>query len=150
MDAALRAGGTERSSRAFGLWEEGQTMEFLTQVIILALFAGAAVAIANSILDAAGISEQLKGIPVVGQYLDAILVILLVWALDLSGFIPIGRDNEFVQTVVDGIAIYSVIAMANAIRDGFAAGGVIVEGTAEGAVWELASDFDASKLEALR
>ena len=95
-------------------------MEFLTQVIILALFAGAAVGIINSILDLAGISEQLKAIPLLGQHLDAIIVILIVWALDLSGFIPIGRDNDFLQYVVDGIAIYALIAMANAIRDGFA------------------------------
>ena len=95
-------------------------MEFLTQVIILALFAGAAVGIVNSVLDLAGIGEQLKGIPLLGQHLDAIIVILIVWALDLSGFIPIGRDNDFLQYVVDGIAIYALIAMANAIRDGFA------------------------------
>lgn len=95
-------------------------MEFLTQVIILALFAGAAVGIINSVLDLAGIGEQLKAIPLLGQHLDAIIVILIVWALDLSGFIPIGRDNDFLQYVVDGIAIYALIAMANAIRDGFA------------------------------
>ena len=95
-------------------------MEFLTQVIILALFAGAAVGIINSVLDLAGIGEQLKAIPLLGQHLDAIIVILIVWALDLSGFIPIGRDNDFLQYVVDGIGIYALIAMANAIRDGFA------------------------------
>lgn len=95
-------------------------MEFLTQVIILALFAGAAVAIVNSVLDLLGINTQLRGIPLLGQHLDAIIVILIVWALDISGFIPIGRDSEFLQYVVDGIAIYALIAMANAIRDGFA------------------------------
>lgn len=95
-------------------------MEFLTQVIVLALFAGAAVAIVNSVFDLAGIGEQLKGIPFVGQHLDAIIVILLVWALDLGSIIPIGRENDFVQYVVDGVALYSVIAMATAIRDGFA------------------------------
>ena len=88
-------------------------MEFLTQVIILALFAGAAVAIVNSVLDLAGVGEMLKGIPLVGQHLDAILVILLVWALDMSQIIPIGRDNDFLQYVVDGVALYSVIAMAH-------------------------------------
>ena len=41
-------------------------------------------------------------------------------------------------------------ARADAIRDGFAAAGVIVKDTPEGAVWELSKDFDASKLEALR
>ena len=41
-------------------------------------------------------------------------------------------------------------ARADAIRDGFAAAGVVVKDTAEGAVWELAPDFDASKLEALQ
>ena len=39
---------------------------------------------------------------------------------------------------------------ADALRDGFAAAGVLVKDTAEGAVWELAADFDASKLEALK
>lgn len=95
-------------------------MEFLTQVIILALFAGAAVAIVNSVLDLAGVSDMLKGIPLVGQHLDAIIVILLVWALDMSQIIPIGRDNDFLQYVVDGVALYSVIAMAHAIKAGFA------------------------------
>ena len=96
-------------------------MEFLTQVIILALFAGAAVGIINSVLDLAGIGEQLKAIPLLGQHLDAIIVILLVWALDMSGgIVSIGRDSEFLQTVVDGISIYAVIAMAHAIRDGIA------------------------------
>ena len=41
-------------------------------------------------------------------------------------------------------------ARADAIRDGFAAAGVIVKDTAEGAVWELSPDFDPAKLEALR
>ncbi|MEM7212133.1 MAG: cysteine--tRNA ligase [Pseudomonadota bacterium] len=41
-------------------------------------------------------------------------------------------------------------ARADAIRDGFAAAGVVVKDTADGAVWELSPDFDASKLEALR
>ncbi|MEM9045069.1 MAG: cysteine--tRNA ligase [Pseudomonadota bacterium] len=39
---------------------------------------------------------------------------------------------------------------ADAIRDGFAAAGVIVKDTPKGAVWELGPNFDASKLEALR
>ncbi len=41
-------------------------------------------------------------------------------------------------------------ARADALRDGFAAAGVLVKDTADGAVWELASDFDAAKLEALQ
>ena len=41
-------------------------------------------------------------------------------------------------------------ARADAIRDGFAAAGVIVKDTPDGAVWELSKDFDAAKLEALR
>ena len=47
-------------------------------------------------------------------------MILLVWALDIGFLVEIGRDNEFLQTIVDGVAVYAVIAMANAIRDGFA------------------------------
>ena len=96
-------------------------MELLVAVIVVALFAGAAVAIVNSVLDLAGIGAQLKGIPLLGQHLDAIIVIVLVWALDMNlGIVDIGRDNEFLQIVVDGISVYAVIAMANAIRDGFA------------------------------
>ncbi|MEM7056775.1 MAG: cysteine--tRNA ligase [Pseudomonadota bacterium] len=41
-------------------------------------------------------------------------------------------------------------ARADAIRDGFAAAGVIVKDTPNGAVWELSKDFDPSKLEALK
>ncbi len=41
-------------------------------------------------------------------------------------------------------------ARADALRDGFAAAGVIVKDTPLGAEWELAPDFDASKLEALK
>ena len=97
-------------------------MDVLVEVVVIALFAGAALAIANAIIEAAGVGEQLKAIPVVGQFLDVILVILLVWALDMSGLISswIGRENEFVRTVVDGIGLYAVIAMAHAIRDGIA------------------------------
>ena len=40
-------------------------------------------------------------------------------------------------------------ARADTIRDAFAAAGVIVKDTADGAEWELAPDFDPSKLEAL-
>ena len=40
-------------------------------------------------------------------------------------------------------------ARADAIRDGFAAAGVLVKDTPDGAIWELAPDFDPSKLEAL-
>ncbi|MCU9846926.1 cysteine--tRNA ligase [Defluviimonas sp. WL0024] len=41
-------------------------------------------------------------------------------------------------------------ARADALRDGFAAAGVIVKDTPQGAEWELAPDFDPAKLEALR
>ncbi|MXQ06922.1 cysteine--tRNA ligase [Alphaproteobacteria bacterium GH1-50] len=41
-------------------------------------------------------------------------------------------------------------ARADAIRDAFAAAGVIVKDTAEGAEWELSPDFDLAKLEALK
>ena len=41
-------------------------------------------------------------------------------------------------------------ARADALRDGFAAAGVLVKDTPDGAVWELAPEFDPSKLEALR
>ena len=41
-------------------------------------------------------------------------------------------------------------ARADALRDGFAAAGVLVKDTAEGATWELSPDFDPSKLEGLK
>ncbi|MEM9969600.1 MAG: cysteine--tRNA ligase [Pseudomonadota bacterium] len=41
-------------------------------------------------------------------------------------------------------------ARADALRDGFAAAGVIVKDTSDGAEWELASGFDASKLGGLK
>ncbi|QQA44569.1 cysteine--tRNA ligase [Pelagovum pacificum] len=40
-------------------------------------------------------------------------------------------------------------ARADAIRDGFAAAGVMVKDTADGVEWELTSGFDATKLEGL-
>ena len=40
-------------------------------------------------------------------------------------------------------------ARSDAIRDGFAAAGVIVKDTADGATWELSPQFDATKLEGL-
>lgn len=40
-------------------------------------------------------------------------------------------------------------ARSDAIRDGFAAAGVIVKDTADGATWQLAPDFDPAKLEGL-
>ena len=41
-------------------------------------------------------------------------------------------------------------ARADALRDGIAAAGVLLRDTPQGAEWELAPDFDRSKLEALR
>ena len=41
-------------------------------------------------------------------------------------------------------------ARADALRDGFAAAGVLVKDTPDGASWELGPDFDAAKLEALK
>ncbi len=41
-------------------------------------------------------------------------------------------------------------ARADALRDGFAAAGVVVKDTPQGVEWEIAKDFDLSKLEALR
>ena len=41
-------------------------------------------------------------------------------------------------------------ARADALRDGFAAAGVVVKDTASGVEWELAPDFDRARLEALR
>ena len=40
-------------------------------------------------------------------------------------------------------------ARSDAIRDAFAAAGVIVKDTADGATWELSPQFDATKLEGL-
>jgi len=40
-------------------------------------------------------------------------------------------------------------ARADALRDGFAAAGVLVKDSKDGATWELSPEFDASKLEAL-
>lgn len=39
---------------------------------------------------------------------------------------------------------------ADALRDGFAAAGVLVKDTAEGTTWDLGADFDVEKLEALK
>ena len=41
-------------------------------------------------------------------------------------------------------------ARSDALRDGFADAGVLVKDTASGALWELAPEFDAGKLEALK
>ncbi len=41
-------------------------------------------------------------------------------------------------------------ARADELRNGFAAAGVLVKDTADGAVWELANGFDLTKLEALK
>ena len=41
-------------------------------------------------------------------------------------------------------------ARADALRDGFAAAGLIVKDTPQGAEWEMGPDFDAAKLEALK
>jgi len=41
-------------------------------------------------------------------------------------------------------------ARADILRDGFAAAGVVVKDTADGATWELTPDFDAARLEALK
>ncbi len=41
-------------------------------------------------------------------------------------------------------------ARADALRDGFVAAGVIVMDNAEGSTWDLAPDFDVTKLEALK
>ena len=41
-------------------------------------------------------------------------------------------------------------ARADALRDGFAAAGVLVKDTADGASWELTPDFDLKKLEVLK
>ena len=41
-------------------------------------------------------------------------------------------------------------ARADALRDGFAAAGVLVKDTPDGATWELSPDFDPAKLEALK
>jgi len=39
---------------------------------------------------------------------------------------------------------------ADILRDGFAAAGLIVRDTPDGAVWEASDSFDPTKLEALR
>ena len=41
-------------------------------------------------------------------------------------------------------------ARADALRDGFVKAGVVLKDTAKGVTWELAADFDAVKLEALK
>ncbi|WP_413719607.1 cysteine--tRNA ligase [Silicimonas sp. MF1-12-2] len=41
-------------------------------------------------------------------------------------------------------------ARADALRDGFAAAGVLIKDTPDGVEWELAPDFDPAKLEALK
>ena len=41
-------------------------------------------------------------------------------------------------------------ARADAIREGVMAAGVVVKDTPEGPIWEITSDFDPAKLEALQ
>ena len=57
------------------------------------------------------------------------------------------RDGDMLTGVLPHSA--KDFARADALRDGFAAAGVIVKDGKDGATWELGSDFDASKLEAL-
>ena len=67
-----------------------------------------------------------------------------------------GVDRDSVAPLIEALLVERAaarkardFARADALRDGFAAAGVIVKDTPEGAEWELAPDFDAAKLEAL-
>ena len=66
---------------------------------------------------------------------------------------PLGAAETVIQNLIvdrQNARKNKDFARADAIRDGFAAAGVIVKDTPDGAVWELAPDFDADKLEALK
>jgi cysteinyl-tRNA synthetase len=72
------------------------------------------------------------------------------WAEDKSA-------SEDVAALIEGLLEERTLARANkdfaradALRDGFVAAGVVVKDTSDGAEWELAPDFDPSKLEALK
>ncbi|MCV6595063.1 MAG: cysteine--tRNA ligase [Silicimonas sp.] len=82
-------------------------------------------------------------------------------ALDLLGFTLDGFGEETVGDDVAGL-IETLLkdraearaskdfARADALRDGFAAAGVLIKDTASGAEWELSPEFDLTKLEALK
>ena len=79
-----------------------------------------------------------------------------------SPFVEVGHGQSRVRSCVGRVDSQGLLeerasarkekdfARADALRDGFAAAGVLIKDTADGATWELSPNFDPAKLEALK
>ncbi|MDF0594479.1 cysteine--tRNA ligase [Psychromarinibacter halotolerans] len=131
-------------------------------------------------VESQAVKPNLEIVDAVADDLNTPLAISILHRLSAEGrleelfaslrFLGIGSDwkdglRADVETHVDGYVAALIEALltdrtearkakdfarADALRDGFAAAGLIVKDTPQGAEWEMGPDFDAAKLEALK
>ena len=108
-------------------------------------------------LNTAGAIARLHTLFAEGNY-PHLLSALTLMGINLNALeTGAGARRDEVATMIEALLEERTLARqaknfarADALRDGFAAAGVVVKDTGEGAEWELAPDFDPAKLEALK
>ncbi len=91
-------------------------MYIVAALIVMAIALGGVMAILDSVFEATGLSA-LRRVPIIGGHLEVGVAILMVWLLDihLVGQFTNGMREEWLSWVVDGIVIYGMIPVKDAI-----------------------------------
>ncbi len=91
-------------------------MYTVAALIVMAIALGGVVAILDSVFETTGLSA-LRDIPVIGGHLDIGVAILMVWLLDIHLVAQFtgGMREEWLSWVVDGIVIFGMIPVKDAI-----------------------------------
>jgi len=94
-----------------------QTMYTVAALIVMAIALGGVMAIVDSVLNLAGLSETVRKLPLIGAHLDAVVAIGLLWLLDIhiiNAYIG-GTREEWMSFVLNGIVIAGFVPVKDAI-----------------------------------
>ena len=101
-----------------------QIMYTVAALIVMAIALGGVMAILNSVLDLAGASETVRKLPLIGGHLDVAVAIGMVWLLDIHLVTQFtgGMRAEWISWVVDGVVIFGMIPVKDAVVAAIAKG----------------------------
>jgi hypothetical protein len=92
-------------------------MYTVAALIVMAIALGGVMAIVDSVLNLAGLSETVRKLPLIGAHLDAVVAIGLLWLLDIhiiNAYIG-GTREEWMSFVLNGIVIAGFVPVKDAI-----------------------------------
>ena len=93
-------------------------MYTVAALIVMAIALGGVMAIVDSVLNLAGLSETVKKLPLIGAHLDAAVAIGLLWLLVIhiiNVFMSGPIREEWMSFVLNGIVIAGFVPVKDAI-----------------------------------